>query len=292
MTPVTIERPDSPARHAAAALATLALVVGVVYAPVLTKLAADWWSSPEYSHGLLCAPAALAIAYSRRRELRSLRPAPSGVGLAGAVIAIALLGLGTLGAELFLTRISFALLVASCVLFLFGWRHLRVLALPFALLLLSIPIPAIVITRLTLPLQLAASAMSESGLMAAGVPVLREGNVLVLPNATLQVAEACSGIRSLVSLVVLALVIGRTVDPRASARAAIILAAVPVAVLVNGLRVTITALATYQYGPAVASGAVHEALGVLTFALAVGLLGACAWVVRAVEPRTVAGAMS
>jgi exosortase len=271
------------------ALAALALVGLVVYAPVLAKLAADWWTNPEYSHGLLCVPAALAIAFSRRRHLAALPVAPTALGLAGAVLAVALLGLGTLGAELFLTRLSLALFLASSILYLFGRHHLRALAFPFALLLLSIPIPALLITRLTLPLQLTASAMSESGLMAAGVPVLREGNVLVLPNATLQVAEACSGIRSLVALVVLALVIGRSVDRRPGARAAILLAAVPVAVLVNGMRVTITALAAYRFGPSVTSGAVHETLGVLTFAAAVVLLGACAQLVRSIEPRMVAG---
>jgi exosortase len=274
-----------------AAWGALSLGAALVYAPVLTKLAADWWSNPEYSHGLLCVPAAVAIAFSRRRELRSLALAPRAVGFAGAVIAMLLLGLGTLGAELFLTRMSFALFLASAIVYVWGWRHLRVLAFPFALLLLSIPIPAIVITRITLPLQLAASSMSESGLMAAGIPVLREGNVLVLPNATLQVAEACSGIRSLISLVVFALVIGRLVDRRLAARAAIIAAAVPVAVLVNGLRVTITAFATYRYGPSAAEGVVHETLGILTFALAVGLLGACAQIVRAVEPRALLGAV-
>jgi len=283
--------PESSNRSLAAPLLVLAAATALVYAPVLSKLATDWWNDPDYSHGLLCAPAALGIAFHRRRALGLLRPRPSSVGLAGAIAAMGLLGLGTLGAELFLTRISLALFLASSVLFLYGWRHLRALAFPFALLLLSIPIPAIIITRITLPLQFAASAMSEAGLMAAGIPVLREGNVLVLPNATLQVAEACSGIRSLVSLVVLALVIGRMVDRRMTARAAFVAAAVPVAVLVNGLRVTITAVATYFYGPAAAVGVVHEALGVLTFVLAAALLAACARVVRKVELQPMAEAV-
>ena len=283
--------PSGSSRHSALALTTLAAVTAFVYAPVLAKLAIDWWVNPDYSHGLLCAPAALALAFHRRRILSSIPLEPTSVGLAGALAAAGLLGLGTLGAELFLTRISLALFLASSVLFLCGWSHLRALAFPFALLLLSIPIPAIVITRITLPLQLVASSISESGLMAAGIPVLREGNVLVLPNATVQVAEACSGIRSLVSLVVLGLVIGRLVDRRLAARAAIVAAAIPVAVLVNGLRVTITAAATYRYGPDAAAGMTHETLGIATFALAVALLAGWERVVRTIEPGTIAEAV-
>jgi len=265
----------------------LLATTAIVYSPVVAKLAHDWWTDPEYSHGLLCAPAALFLAFSRRRALQALPARPSAAGLAGATAAIGLLGLGTLGAELFLTRVSLALFLASTVVYLYGWRPLRVLALPFALLLLSIPIPAIVITRLTLPLQFAASAMSEWALTTGGIPVLREGNVLVLPNATLQVAEACSGIRSLVSLIVIALVIARMVDRRAAARAGLIAAALPIAVLVNGLRVTATGVATYWYGPVAAEGMAHEALGVAIFVVAVVMLLGCASIVRMVRLQPV-----
>jgi exosortase len=271
----------------------LGLVLGaaaIVYAPVISKLAHDWWTDPEYSHGLLCAPAALAIVFARRRALAAQPPEPRPWGLAGSIAAMGLLALGTLGAELFLTRMSLVLLLASGVIYLLGWRHLRMLAFPFALLVLSIPIPAIIITRVTLPLQLAASAMSEQALAVVNVPVLRDGNVLMLPNATLQVAEACSGVRSLVALVVLALVIARYVDRRPGVRAAIVAAAAPVAVLVNGLRVTLTATATYHFGTAAAAGAIHETMGVATFLVAVALLAGCARALHAAASTRVAGA--
>ena len=121
---------------------------------------------------------------------------------------------GTLGAELFLTRVSLVGFIAGAVIYLLGWAHLRLLAFPLVLVALTIPIPAIVITRLTLSLQLCASTIAESLLSAVGIPVLREGNVLVLPNATLQVAEACSGIRSMTALLTLALVVARFSDSR------------------------------------------------------------------------------
>jgi exosortase len=180
--------------------------------------------------------------------------------------------LGTLGAELFLARLSFVVFVASAVTFVAGWRHLRILMFPLALLVVSIPIPAILITRITLPLQFAASGMAESALTAVGIPVLREGNVLILPNATLQVAEACSGIRSLVSLLTMALVIARFSDRRLMTRVAIVFAGIPVALVVNGLRVAITSAAAYSFGTVVVEGVIHEMLGWVMFLLALVLL--------------------
>ena len=166
--------------------------------------------------------------------------------------------------------------MAYTVVFVAGWRHIRIFLFPFALLLMAVPIPAIVMTRITLPLQFAASSMAETAVTGVGIPVLREGNVLVLPNATLQVADACSGIRSLVSLMAMALVIARFADGRWAARVAIVLAAVPVAIAVNGLRVAITAAATYSVGPVALEGIVHEGLGWLMFLVALVLLAACA----------------
>lgn len=260
------------------AVATLGLTIAalVVYGPVVAKMARDWWSIADYSHGLVCAPLALWLAWNRREELHQTPPAPRPAAFLGIVAALVLLLLGTLGAELFLTRLSFLLFVASTVVFVAGWRHLRILVFPLALLVLAVPIPAIVMTRLTLPLQFAASSMAETALTGVGIPVLREGNVLVLPNATLQVADACSGIRSLVSLMTMALVIARFADPRWIARVAIVLAGVPVAIAVNGLRVAITSAAAYSFGPVVLEGIVHEALGWVMFLVAALMLAACA----------------
>jgi exosortase len=258
------------------AAAALGIAVSVTYAPVLTKLVHDWWSIPDYSHGLICAPLALWLAWSRREELTRTPLAPRGAAFLGIVASTLLLLLGTLSAELFLTRISCLVFMASTVVFVAGWRHLRILAFPFVLLLMSVPIPAIILTRVTLPLQFVASSMAETALTGVGIPVLREGNVLVLPNATLQVAEACSGIRSLVSLMTMALVIARFSDRRWTARVAIVLAGIPLAVAVNGLRVAITAAATYAFGPVALEGIIHEALGGLMFLLALAILVAWA----------------
>jgi exosortase len=258
------------------AAAGLASVASLTYGPVLTKLAHDWWSVPDYAHGLICAPLALWMAWNRREELRRTPIAPRGAGFFGILASTLLLLLGTLSAELFLTRISCLLFIAATIVFVAGWRHLRILAFPCVLLLMSVPIPAIVLTRFTLPLQFLASGMAETALRGVGIPVLREGNVLVLPHATLQVAEACSGLKSLVSLITMALLIARRADARWSARVAIVLAGIPLAVAVNGLRVTITAATTYAFGPVALEGMVHEALGWFMFLLALVILVAWA----------------
>ena len=277
---------DSPvARWERAAWIGFLICAAVAYAPVVAKLATDWWNLSDYSHGLICVPLAVVIAIARRRELSEIRRAPHGAGFAGAVFSLALLGVGTLGAELFLTRASLMLFAASAVIFLFGWRHLRVLLFPFALVALSIPVPAIVMTRVTLPLQFAASATAETTLRAFHIPVLREGNVLMLTNATLQVAEACSGVRSMMSLVVIGLVVARFLETRQAARVAIVLAAVPVTVAINALRVTATAAATQYYGVAAAEGTPHEVLGLILFLVSALLLTACARAVAALRLR-------
>ena len=262
------------------------IAAAAAYVPVVVRLTAAWWTDSDYSHGLICAPLAAALIYGRRDALAKLPMKPAIVGLAGAGASLVLLLVGTLGAELFLTRTSLLLFAASSIVFLFGWRHLRAVAFPFAIVALSIPIPAILMTHVTLPLQFAASAAAEASLTAVGIPVLREGNVLALPHATLQVAEACSGVRSMMSLIVLGLIVARRMESRTAVRAAIVAAAVPVTIAVNAFRVTATALVTERYGVAAAEGLVHEMLGTLLFVASAILLIACARVVIALAART------
>ncbi len=143
-----------------------------------------------------------------------MTPAPSAFGLVVVAGSIAVLLAGILGSELFLQRISIVGAVVGSLLFLFGWQRLRTLMFPLAFLLLMIPIPAIIFNQIAFPLQLLASRFGETAMGMANVPVLREGNVLILANTTLEVAEACSGIRSLVSLLTLAIVLGYFADSR------------------------------------------------------------------------------
>src|SRR5262249_22318595 len=158
-----------------------------------------------YSQGFIVAPFALLAVWRARRVLRALPPRPDPAGLAIVVLGILLLTIGQFGAELFLTRISLLVVIAGSIWYLWGAAHLRHVGFALVLLLLVIPLPSLILSRVSFPLQLLASRTAETALSVAGVPVLREGNVLVLPHGALEVAQACSGIRSLSSLIALAL---------------------------------------------------------------------------------------
>jgi exosortase len=250
------------------------VVVGMalVYWQVFAKLVHDWYNDDNYSHGFLIIPLALYLAWERRQKLVQIAPAPSGFGLVVVVGSIAVLLAGILGSELFLQRISIVGVVIGSLLFLFGWQCLRTLVFPLAILFLMIPIPAIIFNQIAFPLQLLASRFGETAMDFANVPVLREGNVLILANTTLEVAEACSGIRSLVSLLTLAIVLGYFADSRFWVRTVIAISAVPVAVITNGFRVAGTGIAAHKLGPEAAQGFFHEFSGWIVFVAAFAIM--------------------
>lgn len=243
-----------------------------LYAPVLRDLVRDWANDDNYSHGFLIVPIAAYLVWERRDALRLAPRSPSVVGLIAVAIGMFLLVAGTLGAELFLTRVSLLWVLAGGILFVFGWRHLRIVLFPLVFLILMIPIPAIVFNQITFPLQLFASRVGAAGLGTLDIPVLREGNVIVLASITLEVAEACSGIRSLVSLLTLGIVLGYFLDSRMWVRTTLALATIPIAVLSNGLRVAGTGIAAHFYGNAAAEGFMHTFSGWLMFVVALVLL--------------------
>ena len=273
-----------------AAVSALAVVsaFGFLYSGVLATLVHDWWSDDNYSHGFLIVPLALYFAWERRARLAAAPPRPSAVGLLLVIASLGVLAAGTLGAELFLRRISMLGVAAGSVWFMCGRQHLRILAFPLAFLVLMIPTPAIVFNQIAFPLQLLASRVGETVLTLAGVPVLREGNVIVLANTSLEIAEACSGIRSLVSLLTLAIVYGYFVDRRASMRVLLAVAAIPIAIAANGVRVAGAGLAAAFISPSAAEGFLHTFSGWLVFVLAVVLLVA----VHRVADRVMPGRLS
>ena len=256
-------------------LLALALAAGsffVLYRTVLAKLVHDWANDGNYSHGFLIVPVALYFVWERRAKLLRLTPAPSMWGLAVVAASVGVLLVGLLGAELFLTRISILGVLAGAILFVLGFAHLRALLFPLAFLLLMIPIPAIIFNQIALPLQLVASQFGEATLSAFGVPVLREGNVISLAHTTLEVAEACSGIRSLISLLTLGIVYGYFADSRLLVRLALAAATIPIAIVTNGARVAGTGLAAQYYGPEAAQGFFHEFSGWAIFLAAFALM--------------------
>jgi exosortase A len=250
--------------------APILLIMGIalVYWQVLRKLVFDWANDGNYSHGFLIVPIALYFVWERRAKLQALRPQPTWLGLIVFAGGIFVLLAGLLGSELFLSRVSLLGVLAGMILFLFGWAHLRALAFPLAFLILMIPLPAIIFNQIAFPLQLLASRAGEFAISSADIPVLREGNVLVLANTSLEVAEACSGIRSLISLLTLGIVFGYFTDPRGWVRTVIALSTIPVAIISNGARVAGTGIAAHRWGPSVAQGFFHEFSGWVVFTVA------------------------
>jgi exosortase len=245
---------------------------GLLYWRVLATLAEAWWTDDNYSHGFLIVPIALYLAWERRKLFAAAPRRPSSWGLAAVIGSLVVLAGGILGAELFLTRISIIGTLVGVVLFLYGWTALGVLAFPIAFLVLMIPLPAIIFNQIAFPLQLLASRVGESTLATFDIPVLREGNVLILANTSLEVAEACSGIRSLVSLLTLGVVFGYFADPRGWVRTAIALSTIPVAIVANAARVAGTGIAASRFGPEAAEGFLHQFAGWAMFLVAFAMM--------------------
>jgi exosortase D (VPLPA-CTERM-specific) len=266
---------SSMQKNTTKAIVSLALLLGsfaLLYREVVVKLVRDWATDDNYSHGFLIVPIALYFIWDRRNRLVETVRRPSNLGLLVILGSLIVLLVGTLGSELFLTRISLLGSLIGTILFLCGWGYLRILAFPLIFLLLMIPIPRIVFDQVVFPLQLFASQLAEITLSLCGIPVLREGNLIVLANATLEVAEACSGIRSLVSLLVLATVYGYLMDSRSNVRVALAIGTVPVAIIANGFRVSGTGLAAQYYGPEAAEAFFDTFSGWILFIVAFILL--------------------
>ncbi len=245
-----------------------------LYARTLAGLVVEWTSSPDASYGLVMAIAAIAVGWQRRAAFLAARDAGASAtpGLAILIGGLLLYLVGLLGADVFLTRLSLLPVITGILWLLAGRRAVRVVAAPLIFALVAIPLPALIVNAVTLPLQLVASRLAESTLMLAGVPVFRDGNLLELPSATLEVAEACSGLRSLVSLTGVAVLVAWTVYGRAWRRTTLVAAAVPIAIVMNGFRIAATGIACEIWGRVAASGGWHTFTGWVTFAASVVVL--------------------
>jgi len=252
-------------------IALVGLLV-LLYAAVLKALIGDWWSDPDYGHGFLVPLFAGYVAWRSREQWLKSEVKPSNFGLLVMVGAIVLLFGGSLGAELFTSRVSLLVLLAGIILFLAGWQVLRAVSFPLTFLLLMIPIPVIIYNQITFPLQLIASRFATFWLELVQVPVLREGNVLILPNYSLEVVEACSGIRSLMTLITLAVAYGYLVEPRRWARYSLVILMIPIAIVSNAIRIMGTGVLTYRFGPKAAEGFFHEFSGWVIFLAALILM--------------------
>jgi exosortase len=268
------ERPPQPAlnRESWWQAAIVFSLIGWLYSSILFHLAKQWSNDPNFSHGFFVPAFSLFVLWQDRDRLAREPRDPSSWGLLIVVFALVVLVAGVLGAELFLSRVSLLLLIAGLVIFLRGWHWFRAVLFPWAFLFLMIPIPEIVFSQITFPLQILASKVAALLLPLLGVPVLREGNVINLPAMPLEVVEACSGIRSLLSLVTLAIIYGYLVETRTWVRVVLALAAIPIAVAANSLRIVGTGLLVQYWDPDKAEGFFHTFSGWLIFVVALAML--------------------
>lgn len=285
------EQPTAQALAADSAWPSLwqvALLTGLllwVYSPTLIHLVEQWWNDPNFSHGFFVPLFSAFVIWQERSRLARLSVRPSWAGLLPLGFGLSVLIVGQMGAELFLSRISLLVVLAGLIVLFLGWSFFRALLFPWAFLLLMIPIPAIVFNQVTFPLQLLASKVASTALPWMGVPVLREGNVINLPAMALEVADACSGIRSLMSLATLAIIYGYLMERKIVVRVLLALSSVPIAVAANSLRVVGTGLLVQYWDPDKAQGFFHEFQGWLMFVSSLFLLFVLHRILQALWPE-------
>ena len=265
-------RDDARWSIAWAPLLLLCALSVLLYHGIAVKLVTDWSDLPEFSHGKLIPFFAAFLLWDKRNEFLRTRIQPSWNGIVLVVLGLFELLLGRLGADLFLQRTSFIVLVAGIVWTLMGTVMLRRTKFVLFVLLLAIPLPTIVLNQITFPLQLLASRLSSDMLQLVGVPVLRDGNIIQLPALPLEVAEACSGIRSLMSLFTVAVIYGYFLERATWRRVVLAMSALPIAVTANVARIFGTGLCVQYWDPVKAMGFFHEFSGWLMFLVALGCL--------------------
>ncbi len=266
---------------------SFALLVALlaIYQPTLARMVGHWSQIADHSHGFVIAPLALFFAWEQRDALRRAPVEVCWWGLVPLGLSTAALSVGRFGVEIMSLRVSFVLGLIGLVLLLFGRHVFRVLAFPLTFLFLMIPLPQALINYVAFPLQLFAADWAVRMLHVIGLPVLREGNILHLPEASLFVKEACSGLRSLMALLSLGVVFAYFFRRGWGQRIVLVAATIPIAIAVNAFRVALTGWLAFHYGPDMAKGAIHEFQGVITFGGAFGLMLLLSWVLTTIWPR-------
>ena len=264
-------------------------LLGLIYYDILFRMGVQWYMDPDYSHGFLVPFLSAYLVWERREKLLAMPVVPSiwGVGVLG--FGLSMLFIGSIGAELYAQRTSLIVVLAGLVLLVLGREFLRVLMFPIVFLLFMVPLPAIVVNAVSFPLQLFAAKTATFCLFNFGIPVLREGNVIVLAGTTLEVAEACSGIRSLQALLALGTVYAYFSQRAMWKRWVLVLMSIPIAIVANAFRVSGTGVLAHYFGIEAAEGFYHTFSGWLIFVVAFGLLLACGAVLSKIRLRGQSG---
>lgn len=244
----------------------------LLFHQTIAKLVKDWSTDPNFSHGFLIPFISAYMIWHRKESLSRLAINPNNWGFVVILMGMALHLVGNLGSEYFTKGFAMILTVGGLSLYLWGRQVSREMAIPILYLILMVPIPAIIWNKVAFPMQLFASAVTVGLVQLAGIPILREGNVLYLANTTLEVVDACSGLRSLTSMIALSGAFAYIVSMRTSFKWILFFSAIPIAVSVNVLRLALTSVLAHFLGAEVAQGFLHEMSGILIFVVALVLL--------------------
>ena len=257
----------------------------LLYFPILKLLVYQWGTDPDYGHGFFVPLFSGYVLWRERERWTTTAIKPSNFGFVVMLGAVGLLLLGSLGAELFTSRFSLLILLVGMILFLAGWKMLRAVSFPLSYLMWMIPLPVIIYNQITFPLQLIASRLATDWLELARVPVLRDGNILIMSNYSLEVVEACSGIRSLMTLMALAVAYGYLVSPQRWVRYILAAIMVPIAIITNAIRIMGAGILARHFGPQAAEGFLHEFSGWTIFMVALALMFGSHWILRRLGER-------
>jgi len=260
--------PSNPIRTTLLKSAIIVACLVLLYFRVLQGLVSDWIHMPDFSHGFLIPFVSIYFVYERRNQLKTLPLSGNWVGLEWLILGVILLFFGKIANQWFTMEFSLLVVLCGIILYLLGKEFLRMLLFPLCFLIFMIPLPSILMQQITFPMQLFASKLASRSLDLMDIPVLREGNIIQLANASLEVAEACSGIRSLVSLLALSVVFAYFSQKTTLKRVLLVLLTFPIAIIANAARVTGTGILAHHYGDKIAQGFFHGFSGWILFVVA------------------------
>lgn len=256
-----------------------------LYWPVLRDLVYDWIHIPDYSHGFLIPAISLYIAYEKLNKNDVIPFQRHSIGLIVLVAGITMLILGRLAHEFFLMRFSLIFVLVGVIDYLLGRGYTKTLFFPITYLFFMIPLPSILLQKVTFPLQLFVTELSAQSLKAIGIPLLKEGNIIYLSSTVLEVADACSGIRSLIALLAIGVIVAFYVHKNSVARSVLVFFCIPIAILANAIRVIMSGVLANLYGSQVVEGFLHSFAGMVTFLIAMVFLVVVSFMLKLVEKR-------